>query len=116
LGCHVIVSDPFDIRGSVKKLKGLLKETEGVRIMILRRPCEILRFRQEKNSPFNVRVAFEECHGLECGFCTTQFRCPALVRNEVTEKAEVRLDVCSGCGACVEICPFNAIVKEEVLS
>jgi indolepyruvate ferredoxin oxidoreductase alpha subunit len=116
LGCHVIVSDPFDIRGSVKKLKGLLKETNGVRILILRRPCEILRYRQEKKAPYNVRVASAECHGLECGVCTTQFRCPALVRNEVTEKAEVRLDVCCGCGACVEICPFSAIVKEEVLS
>jgi indolepyruvate ferredoxin oxidoreductase alpha subunit len=116
LGCHVVVSDPFDVRGSIKKLKGLLKENNGVRVLILRRPCEILRFRQEKSSPFKVRVDSEECHGLTCEVCTTQFRCPALVRNAVTDKAEVRLDVCSGCGACVEICPFKVIVKEEARS
>ncbi len=113
LGCSVIVSDPFDVRGTIKKLRKLLKEEEGVRVLILRRTCEIVRMKQEKCKPFEVIVQDDKCKGDECGICLTAFRCPALIQDSKTGKATIRQDICAGCGVCFDVCPFKAIMREE---
>jgi len=70
--------------------------------------------RNEKSTPFKVLVHDELCKGEECGVCSKSFRCPALVIDSVQNKARIREDACSGCGVCVEVCPFSAISKEDV--
>jgi indolepyruvate ferredoxin oxidoreductase alpha subunit len=114
LGCRVAVCDPFDVRRTVKKIREFLKQEEGVRVMIMRRTCELLRMRREKTMPFVVRVLADKCRGEECGVCSRDFRCPALVQDLETGKAVIMEDICCGCGVCFDICPFNAIVREEV--
>ena len=49
LGCSVTVCDPFDIRNSVKTLRKLMKEEKGVKVLIFRRSCELLRMKAQKN-------------------------------------------------------------------
>jgi indolepyruvate ferredoxin oxidoreductase alpha subunit len=115
LGCKVVVSDPFDLEGSTTKLRALMKEEEGVRILILRRTCELIRMREEKKLPYRVWVDVEECRGETCGFCSRMYKCPALVWDRETGTAQVMEAVCSGCAACVEICPFGAIHMEQNL-
>ena len=112
LGCQVTVRDPFDIKGTVKTIRGLLKE-EGVRVLILRRNCEIVRMKKENRRPFTVQIREDQCKGEECALCSSQFRCPALFQDEKTGKTRLKEDICSGCGVCVQICPFNAITGEE---
>lgn len=112
LGCKVTVSDPFDIQGTVKTIRGLLKE-QGVKVLILRRNCEIVRMKKEKSKPFTIHIDEAKCKGDECGICTSKFRCPALFQDKETGKAKLKEDTCSGCGVCVEVCPFNAILPEE---
>lgn len=112
LGCKVTVSDPFDIRGTVKAVRKLLK-MDGVKILILRRPCEIVRMKNEKNMPFSVHIDEAKCKGQECGICSSQFRCPALFEDPKTGKARLKQDTCCGCGVCVDVCPFHSIVREE---
>ena len=114
LGCEVMVSDPFDIRGTVKTIRSLLKMEEGVRILILRRACEIVRIKEEKMRPYGLRVEEEKCKGEECGICSSEFRCPALFQDVETGNTRIREDMCSGCGVCADICPFNAIEREEI--
>jgi indolepyruvate ferredoxin oxidoreductase alpha subunit len=118
LGCSVTVSDPFDIKGTTRKLRKLLRNENGeknsVRVLILRRTCELVRMRDEKSKPFKVLVHDELCKGEACGVCSKSFRCPALVIDSVQNKAQIREDACSGCGVCVEVCPFSAISKEDV--
>ena len=118
LGCSVTVSDPFDIKGTTRKLRELLRNKNGeknnVRVLILRRTCELVRMRNEKNKPFKVLVHDELCKGEACGICSKSFRCPALVIDSVQNKAQIREDACSGCGVCVEVCPFSAISKEDI--
>ena len=63
--------------------------------------------------PFDVKIDSETCKGEECGICSSAFRCPALVLDAATGKARVTEELCSGCGVCVEICPFDAIAGEE---
>jgi len=114
LGCVVELSDPFDIRGTTKKMRELMKREEGVRVLILRRPCELKRIKQEKSVPYKMNVDHEVCKGEECEICSSQFQCPAFDRDPVTGKSVIREDLCSGCGVCVDICPFKAIIKEEI--
>jgi indolepyruvate ferredoxin oxidoreductase alpha subunit len=113
LGCKVVITDPFDIKGTTAKLRRLLKE-DKVKVLIMRRTCELVRMREEKKPPYTVWVDAEKCRGEDCGFCTRSFKCPALPWDIETEKAVINKAVCSGCGVCVDICPFGAIVKQEV--
>jgi indolepyruvate ferredoxin oxidoreductase alpha subunit len=112
LGCKVTVSDPFDIKGTVKTMRNLLKEDKGVRVLILRRSCEIVRMKKEKSKPYGIRILEEQCKGEECSICSSAFRCPALYQDVNTGKSKVVEDICSGCGVCVDICPFRAIIRE----
>jgi indolepyruvate ferredoxin oxidoreductase alpha subunit len=113
LGCQVTVADPFDVRSSIRTIRHLLKEDTGVRVLIMRRTCELVRVKQDKTMPYTVYVDDEKCKGEECQICTAEFRCPGLVWDDFGNYATIREDICSGCGVCVDICPFNAIVKEE---
>jgi len=113
IGCKVTVADPFEISATVKTIRNLLKEEEGVRVLILRRTCELVRMKSAKTIPFKMSVDQDKCRGDECGVCLAQFRCPGLVRNPESGQAEIRDDLCSGCGACAQICPFKSINKEK---
>jgi indolepyruvate ferredoxin oxidoreductase alpha subunit len=112
LGCKVTVSDPFDTRGTTKTIRALLQE-EGVRVLILRRDCEIVRMKREKLKPFEIQIDEEKCKGTECAICSSEFRCPALFQDEKTGKTRIKEDICSGCGVCAAICPFKSIVRKE---
>ena len=116
LGCTVTVADPFDIRGSVRTMRQLLKEETGVRVLIMRQPCELVRMRQEKNKPFTMQVDPAVCRGTECQICTSDFRCPGLDRDPANGRTRIREDICSGCGVCADICPFKAITCEKGVS
>lgn len=113
LGCKVVVSDPFDIEGSTKELRLLMKE-EGVRILILRRTCELIRMREEKKHPYRVWIDTENCTGEKCAFCTRMYKCPGLVWDREAGKVQIMEAVCTGCGVCVDICPFGAIQREKI--
>ena len=78
LGVPVVVADPFDLRGVTKRLRELMAEKKGVRILVLRRTCELVRMKQVKNKPFKVRVNQEKCKGAECGVCYSKFPVPGL--------------------------------------
>jgi len=113
LGCEVALSDPFDVRATLKAMRRFLKREQGVQVLILRRTCEIVRMKQEKTKPYVLRILDEQCKGEECLICTSAFRCPALFQDPQSGKAQVREDLCSGCGVCTQICPFHAMAKEE---
>jgi indolepyruvate ferredoxin oxidoreductase, alpha subunit len=112
LGCQTTVWDPFDIKGTVATIRTLLKK-EGVRVLILRRNCEIVRMKKVNDRPFVVVVEEERCKGEECAVCTSQFRCPALFQDVKTGKTKLKEDICSGCGVCIQICPFKSIKGEK---
>ena len=117
LGCSVTVSDPFDIKGTTRKIRKLLRNETGddnVRVLVLRRACELVRMRNERTRPYTVMIEEDLCKGEKCAICSRSFRCPALVLDSNQDKARLRDEACCGCGVCVEICPFSAITKEGV--
>ena len=116
LDLPVEVMDPFDITGNSRRLVELMEDRSGVRVVIMRRPCALLRPPGEK-PPFKVRVDVSKCRGDECGcgrYCVRTFKCPGIVWDKTTGKAQIDEAVCVGCGACASICPASAIMKEPV--
>ena len=114
LGVPVTVADPFDLRGATKALRAVMSQQDGVRILVLRRTCELVRMKRDKKKPYRVLVNQDKCKGEECGTCYGKFRCPAFSLDAETGKASIREDACPGCGVCVSICPFKAIEIQEV--
>jgi indolepyruvate ferredoxin oxidoreductase, alpha subunit len=82
-------------------------------VLILRRSCEIVRMKRDKKKPYRIRIDEDQCKGEECSICSSAFRCPALHQDVGTGKTKLTEEICSGCGVCVDICPFKAINREE---
>jgi indolepyruvate ferredoxin oxidoreductase alpha subunit len=114
LDIPVEVMDPFDITENTKRLIELVSNKDGVRVIIMRRPCALLRPPNEK-PPFKVWVDTSKCRGDECGcakYCVRVFKCPAIVWDRTGGRAQIDEAVCVGCGVCTSICPASAIMKE----
>ncbi len=105
--------DPFNIKTATRKMRELISEGNGVRVLIMKRACELLRMKREKVKPLTVRVNEEACLGSKCGVCYKAFRCPAFVKEPETGKALIREAGCPGCGACINVCPAKAIELVE---
>jgi len=114
LGCKVVVQDPFDIKGTTDRILELLKDVEGVRVLVLLRTCELMRMRKERKQPYKISVNEDKCKGKKCSYCTEVFACPGLTLNKDTGKAQIVEGLCVGCGVCVDICPSKAITREEL--
>jgi indolepyruvate ferredoxin oxidoreductase alpha subunit len=116
LGIRVEVTDPFDLEGTTSKLLDLMRDDGGVRVLIAKRTCELVRGRQEQQ-PYEMRVDTEKCRGDSCGcarLCNRIFQCPWLIWDAETETAKIDEVICNGCGVCADICPASAIIREEV--
>jgi indolepyruvate ferredoxin oxidoreductase alpha subunit len=110
----VQVTDPFDLAGTTEAMLTLLQDREGVKVLILRRECALVRSRKQKKL-FQVEVDPERCLGEACGcnrLCTRVFKCPGLYWDSTTGKSRIDEAICTGCGVCAEICPASAIRKE----
>lgn len=115
LGMPVEVADPYDINESARTIYGLLKQ-EGPRVLVMRRKCALVQGR-EGGFPYRMRVDPDACAGEECGcnrYCTRIFRCPGLIWNTLSKKAEIDSVICVGCGICADICPQGAIERTVV--
>jgi indolepyruvate ferredoxin oxidoreductase alpha subunit len=114
LGVRVEVTDPFDLQGTAEKLLDLMADEGGVRVLISRRKCALVRARQEK-AAYRMRVDSERCRGENCGcnrLCTRVFQCPGMAWDSASGVARIDEVVCSGCGVCADICPASAIIRE----
>jgi indolepyruvate ferredoxin oxidoreductase alpha subunit len=114
-GAKVEVTDPFDLPGTREKLLRALEDPEGAKVLIVRRPCQMLKRKDEK-PPYRVFVDPRKCIGEACGcdrVCTRVFKCPGLIWDAKEGKSKVDEVICIGCGVCADICPEGAILKEE---
>jgi indolepyruvate ferredoxin oxidoreductase, alpha subunit len=114
LGARVEVADPFDISATADAMLELLQDKQGVKVLILKRECALVRSKKQKKL-YNVEVNQERCLGETCGcnrLCTRVFKCPGLYWDRATGKAGIDEAICTGCGVCAEICPASAIRKE----
>ena len=100
---HITVCDPFDIKEFEKVVKCEV-EREEPSVIIAQRPCALLKTVNYKG---HCKIG-ENCKN--CKMCM-KLGCPAItVKND---KVVIDSTQCNGCGLCINVCPFNAIEKEE---
>ncbi|MGE5637154.1 MAG: thiamine pyrophosphate-dependent enzyme [Chloroflexota bacterium] len=94
----VEVVDPYDLKRTTTVLREML-EYSGPSVVIAERPCPL------KIERGKVREVLKECN--KCGVCVEAYGCPAISLG--SERAEIDVTLCYGCGVCEQICPFKAI-------
>ena len=100
---RVAVCDPFD----VKQFEAVVREETAAdepSVIIAQRPCALLKTVKYSGK---CRVT-DACK--KCKVCM-KLGCPAITLHD--EVVSIDISQCNGCGLCVGVCPFGAIVKED---
>lgn len=108
--CHAVgvdrvrIEDPFDLAGFEAAVREELAADEPS-VIIAQRPCALLKTVKYSGT---CKVDHEKCRG--CRKCM-KLGCPAIVFAD--GKATIDPTQCNGCSLCTNVCPFDAIEKEE---
>jgi indolepyruvate ferredoxin oxidoreductase alpha subunit len=119
---HVHTVNPNDLEETLKIIKQEVERPEPS-VIITRYPCALLPEMRKKEKPLYM-ILPEECTG--CKSCL-KLGCPAIEWISVTQEEAGRLGfkekqkgyatissvLCDGCGQCVTVCKFKAIVLAE---
>ncbi len=98
---RVVTVDPHDLAEVDRVLREEVA-AEELSVVVFRSPCALLI--KEKEQPFGVDS--DACNA--CGACI-KLGCPAIAKTEGGH-AQIDITVCVGCGDCVQVCRFDAIV------
>lgn len=99
----VRIADPFDVKNFEKVVKEETEKNEPS-IIIAQRPCALL-----KTVKYTGRCKItDKCKN--CKMCL-KAGCPAITVKD--GKPVIDATQCNGCTLCMNICPFDAIEKEE---
>ena len=96
---HIAVVDPLDLKETRRVIQ---EETarDAVSVIIARRPCALID--KTPRPPYFI----DGCKN--CGACL-KVSCQALERKG--DHVEINAALCTGCGMCAQVCPFQAIHK-----
>ena len=101
---NVVIADPFDLKNFEKVVKQEV-ERDTPSVIIAQRPCALLK-RVKYTGHCKVT---DKCK--KCKMCM-KLGCPAISEGS-DGSVKIDLTQCNGCGLCVNVCPFDAIVKED---
>jgi len=104
---HVEVIDPRKLEEAKEAIKRAL-DYEGLSVVISKAPCILLERKLKKERKL-YQINQEKCK--KCKICITKFACPAFYFDN--DAIKINTALCTGCGVCPQVCPFNAI--EEVM-
>ena len=100
---HITVADPFDVKNFEKVVKEEVNREEPS-VIIAQRPCALL-----KSVKYTGHCTItDKCK--KCKMCM-KLGCPAI--SAEGDGVKIDLNQCNGCGLCINVCPFDAITKEE---
>lgn len=99
----VLHVNPLNFEESVDAVKKCAGE-KGVKAILFESPCIALY------KPVQKMMINDKC--IKCKKCIREIGCPAII----TENGKVTIDtsLCTGCNLCTQICPVNAIEKNEI--
>jgi indolepyruvate ferredoxin oxidoreductase alpha subunit len=106
---HFFVIDPFDLEASTATVQEALT-LPGVKVILSRQECAIQAQRRGLHAGV-VRGIPENC--ILCKRCIRVTGCPAIDIGE--ESIIIDPDLCYGCGLCAQVCPHEAIVREDAV-
>ena len=91
--------DPLDLKTAVETVKRVAAE-DGVKAIIFKSPCAVL-IKSGKPAVINP----DKC--TNCKRCIKTLGCPGIVMRD--GRPAIENSLCTGCGLCSQVCPFNAI-------
>lgn len=103
---YVKTVDPYDLKATKEAIKEAM-QTKGPAVIIAKRECIIPVIRRGEVGEIPV-VIESKCTG--CKACALLTGCPALVFDSESGKMRIDSLICTGCGLCEQLCPFDAIV------
>jgi len=110
-GCgvkYVKVVNPFQIKEAGAILKEALQHS-GPSVVIFRAPCTLLSVKEKRRKGIRTLSykILDKC--TNCTACIKLLGCPALI----VENGKVLIDeaLCTACGLCASVCPYNAIER-----
>lgn len=112
---NVFVIDPNNLQEVDDTLDKCLALDEPS-VIITRWPCVLKKFSEEDKSEFDNlfttknKVDEEKCVG--CKLCL-KAGCPAMSYDKAAKKVSINGAQCVGCDVCLQVCPKDAIVKED---
>jgi indolepyruvate ferredoxin oxidoreductase alpha subunit len=108
-GCgvkYVRVVNPFKIKEATAVLKEALRHS-GPSVVVFRSPCTLMDLREKRRRGIKVLPAKITDKCTNCMACVKLLGCPALAVVDGT--ARIDETMCTACGLCASVCPYNAI-------
>jgi len=107
----VEVVDPFDLKKATDTVERAIR-FDGPSVIVFRRLCAIMEQREKKQRGEKIVPYYidrEKCSA-KCDACIKLLGCPAIIREN--GKTVIDSSLCTGCGICAQVCPYNAILQE----
>jgi indolepyruvate ferredoxin oxidoreductase alpha subunit len=108
------VGDAADIESLINLIHSTVKK-EGLKVLLLDSVCRLEEVKRKPGFVGATPVKIDEglCKGEKCKICARDFGCPALSWDAKANYPVVFSHMCVQCGACIAVCPHNAIVEGE---
>lgn len=110
----VEVADATDIPTTLAVVNDAITKT-GLKVIILNSICRLeeQRLGETYDELPGIVVDSDSCVGEDCMVCVSQFGCNALGWESRLGIPIILDHVCTKCGACIAVCPQNAIMEDE---
>ncbi|MHA2382775.1 MAG: thiamine pyrophosphate-dependent enzyme [Candidatus Thorarchaeota archaeon] len=111
---HFVRGDATDIQSLIDLIHATVQK-KGLKIILLDSICRLEEVKRKIGHLGETPVEIDRslCKGEKCKICVADFACPALSWDEEVGYPVVLSHVCVNCGACIAVCPYNAIVEEK---
>ncbi|KXH76171.1 MAG: hypothetical protein AM326_07540 [Candidatus Thorarchaeota archaeon SMTZ-45] len=108
------IGDATDIKSMISLLYSTVQKN-GLKVLLLNSVCRLEEVKRKPGFIGAIPVIIDQglCRREKCMICAADFGCPALVWDSNTNYPVVLAHVCVQCGACIAVCPHNAILEGE---
>jgi indolepyruvate ferredoxin oxidoreductase alpha subunit len=101
-------ADATNIQELIDVLHSTVKK-DGLKVLLLESVCRLEEARRKSVEGVSFKVDKDLCKGEKCLICVHEFACPAIGWEKEVGHPVISDQMCVLCGACVEVCPHDAI-------
>ncbi|MFW9967614.1 MAG: thiamine pyrophosphate-dependent enzyme [Candidatus Thorarchaeota archaeon] len=104
------VGDAADLSSTIGLIHNTIRK-DGLNVLLFKSICRLEKQRMGETytEQGEIHIDSDACHGESCKICAAQFGCVALGWHDETARPFIYDHVCVRCGACVIVCPHDAI-------